>query len=747
MLRIFVNREYLVTCLDRMSRRLILAPLLCLLSLGNQANARSYTAEELAQKTKNSVVTLSHKDRNGDHNGMGTGFVIDENGLIATSLHVIGEARPVNVRFPSGKSYAVESIHAWDRKLDLAVIKIDASGLTPLTLGDSEQLRNGQPVVALGNPMGLEQSIVTGVVSGIREFEHTDMIQLAIPIEPGNSGGPLLDLEGHVHGLLNLKSTVTENLGFATPVSKLKALLAKPNSVPIQRWLRIGALNPDLWQVIMGGQWSQVTGRIKVSGAGSGFGGRALCLRTEKQIELPYEIEVSVKLKDESGAAGLVFCSDGGNCHYGFYPSNGQIRLTRFDGENVFSWNILHQIPSSHYLRNDWNKLRIRHTETSIEGFLNDHLILTSRDKGLGTSRVGLAKFRTTEAEFKGFKLTRSPDFSQPGESEKQEPFDFDSVVGKTIELTNAELLETLREHPQAGQAWLIEEAQQLESEARRLRETGTRLHRLSIAEQLTSELEKPEATINLLKASLLIAKHDKPQLPIKDYLAQARFMANEIKEGLQENDTEAARVARLTNYLFKENGFHGSYFDYSNSANSYLDNVIDDREGLPITLSILFLELGRLLDVEGLSGFPLPFHFLVKHQENNSADSYQLIDVFNAGERMTYADADKLVSRYQATPFRSELLESSSKREIINRMLRNLIGFTQEKNSLAESLPYLDLLIALNPEAANFYLERAWIHLRAGNSIGARTDLQWILDHKPEGINLQRVREALESL
>ncbi len=223
--------------------------------------------------------------------------------------------------------------------------------------------------------------------------------------------------------------------------------------------------------------------------------------------------------------------------------------------------------------------------------------------------------------------------------------------------------------------------------------------------------------------------------------------MADEIKASFGNDDTDRIRLSRLIDYLFKENGFHGSYFDYSNSANSYLDNVIDDREGLPITLSVLFLELGRLIELEGLSGFPLPFHFLVKYQKTNSNDEARLIDVFNAGETLTYADADKLVSRYQNTPFNSERLESSSKQEIINRMLRNLIGFTQEKQSLAASLPYLDLLIALNPETANFYLERAWIHLRAGNAPGARKDLQWILDHKPAGINLQRVREALASL
>jgi serine protease Do len=722
-----------------------IASVVCFLLAVDQAVAETYTAEQLAARTRPSIVTLTHKDRNGDHNGMGTGFVIDSNGLIATSLHVIGEARPVQVRFASGKQYDVESIHAWDRKLDLAVIKIDATDLEPLRLGDSDQLRNGQPVVAVGNPMGLEQSIVAGVVSGIREFEHSEMIQLAIPIEPGNSGGPLLDMQGRVHGLLNLKSTVTENLGFATPVSQLKLLLAKPNTVPIERWLRIGALRPDQWNVTMGAHWSQVTGRIKVTGTGDGFGGRALCLRREEPDQFPYEMEVSIKLKDESGAAGLVFGSNGGARHFGFYPSNGQIRLTRFDGENVFSWNILHQIQTPFYRSGDWNHLLIRHTSDLIEGYLNGHLILTSKDRGLPIGKIGLAKFRETEAEFKGFRFSRTSEAQDSAVRSAQRGTNFRTSLGPATGLPDGELLKALLDTPDEGQAWLLEEAQKLELEAKRLRQARQKLHRLSVSKKLSEELGKSEDQIDLLRAALLVSKHDNPDVSVEDYLEQIRRMADEILESIDSEHDEQEKLTELISYLFHQNGFHGSYFDYRNNANSYLDNVIDDREGLPITLSVLFLELGRRIQLDGLSGFPLPYHFLVKHETTKG--DYRLIDVFNSGESMTYSEADNFVSQHQKGPFRSDLLVSSSKKEIINRMLRNLLAFTQAEESLATSLPYLDLLITLNPSTASFYLERAWIHLRSGNSDGARHDLQWILDHESEGINIPRVREALESL
>jgi len=95
-------------------------------------------------------------------------------------------------------------------------------------LGDSDSLKQGSHVVAMGNPQGLEFSVVEGVVSARRDFEVAEMIQLAMPVEPGNSGGPLLDLQARVHGILTLKSAVTRNLGFAMPINTLKPLLEKP---------------------------------------------------------------------------------------------------------------------------------------------------------------------------------------------------------------------------------------------------------------------------------------------------------------------------------------------------------------------------------------------------------------------------------------------------------------------------------------------------------------------------------------
>ena len=146
----------------------------------------------IAARAKDSVVVISHFGREGKSDGLGTGFVISTNGLIATSLHVIGEGRPITLETTDGRHPEVLEIHAWNRHYDLAILKVKGPLPPAIPLGDSDLLKQGEEVVAIGNPLGLEHSVVHGVVSARREIEGVDMIQVAIPIEPGNSGGPLM---------------------------------------------------------------------------------------------------------------------------------------------------------------------------------------------------------------------------------------------------------------------------------------------------------------------------------------------------------------------------------------------------------------------------------------------------------------------------------------------------------------------------------------------------------------------------
>ena len=240
----------------------------------------SEAIRDLVRRTRNSVVMITVAGRDGREAGIGTGFVVGADGLIATNLHVIGEARPITVRFPDGRELPVTEIYASDHQLDLAVLRVSDQGLQPLPLAwtENEKVAQGQSIVALGNPMGLRDSVVSGVVSGHRQIDGRRMLQIAMPIEPGNSGGPVLDLRGRVVGIVTLKSMITPNLGFAIEIAELQALLSHPNPIPMNRWETIGSLDPTRWSPRLGARWQQRAGKIVVSEAGEGFGGaRSVC--------------------------------------------------------------------------------------------------------------------------------------------------------------------------------------------------------------------------------------------------------------------------------------------------------------------------------------------------------------------------------------------------------------------------------------------------------------------------------------
>jgi serine protease Do len=698
--------------------------------------------ETLTASALKSLVVISHTDREGNEAGVGAGFIISRDGLIATSLHVIGEARPITVRLASGRRYSATAVQAWDRNFDLAIIQIDATDLPALPLGDSDTLKQGAPVIALGNPLGLERSVVQGIVSARREVEGSEMIQIAIPIEPGNSGGPLLDLKGRVQGILTLKSALTANLGFATPVNLLKALRDKPNRVPINRWLTIGALNPKDWATVMGGRWSQKTGRIRVEEEGEGFGGRALCLWQNKLPPRPYEVAVSVKLDDESGAAGLVFGSDGNDQHYGFYPSAGQLRLTRFEGPNVFQWTILKQQSIPAYRRGEWNHLRIRLEAEKILCYINGHLAIESRDDVLPDGQVGLAKFRDTRAEFKHFQV--GTNLTLPPAS----PALADALQRRISEAGAAPdpgLLAELEAQGPAGAHALKTQAEQLEIRARQLRRLAADLHGQQVQAELVRTLDQPEEKIDLARAALLIAKLDNEDLDIDLYREQISVMAREIRSNLPAAAGPTEKLTALKAYLFVDNGFHGSRSDYYNRANSYLSAVLDDREGLPITLAVLFLELAQRIGLDGVAGLPLPGHFMVKFTPKTGTD--EIIDVFDGGRTVGRTEAQQRVFEVTGQGFRDSDYKIATKREIVIRMLNNLLGIAQRSDAVVDGARYLNVLLALSPDSATHRLQRAQLRLRNRDLPGAKEDFKWLLDHPPEEMNLDRIAELYRSL
>jgi serine protease Do len=699
--------------------------------------AEETPAERLAREARDSVTLITVAGRDSQRLQLGAGFIISEDGLIATNAHVIGEGRPITVQLADERKFQATAVHAWDRHLDLAVIRIDAQGLKPLMLADSSEVDQGEPVVVVGNPHGLRHSVVGGVISGIREFDEQKMLQLAIPVEPGNSGGPVLDGQGRVLGVVTRKSAVSENLAFAVESNTLKSLLEKPNPVPMERWLTIGRLDRRRWKPLFGADWRQQAGRIQVEGTGNGFGGRSLCLWQEPPPEMPFEAAVAVKLDDEAGAAGLVFHSDGGDLHYGFYPSNGKLRLSRFDGPVVFAWQVLAEVPSEHYRPGEWNRLKVRVEEGKIACYVNDRLVIESDDDQLTAGKVGLAKFRETKAEFKRFQVAK--EISDAGLS----PERLAELAARVEALPplaslQPEDLGPLKEDAAPASQLLRARADELEEKAAELRRLAGEIHTQAVAARLANVVDN-ERDKGLAKAALLIALLDDSEVDVEAYLRALERMAEEIRSSLPDDADEAARLAALTDYLFQQNGFHGSRTNYYHQANSYLNQVIDDREGLPITLSVLFIELGWRLDLN-IEGVGLPGHFVVRHVPEEGEP--QLIDVFDGGKPMSRREAEMRVLAYAGRQATEDDLAAADERAIVVRMLANLLGVAQERDDKEAMLRYLEAIVAVRPDAVQERGLRAIIRQQTGRRDAALADLDWFLEHRPEGLDLDRIRE-----
>lgn len=171
------------------------------------------TVEEVA---KNSSATVQIKT----DDGTGSGFIIDARGYIVTNYHVIAGAKEMKVLLEDGTEYTEVFITDYSRENDLAMIKINAQDLPYCILGDSENVQRGEKVVAIGSPYDLVNSVTTGIISRI-DAEH---LQFDAALNPGNSGGPLLNMYGEVIGVNYAKYVDGEALSFAIPVNKVKAL-------------------------------------------------------------------------------------------------------------------------------------------------------------------------------------------------------------------------------------------------------------------------------------------------------------------------------------------------------------------------------------------------------------------------------------------------------------------------------------------------------------------------------------------
>ena len=208
-------------------------------SSSNNASGTSLSYADIAKETMDSVVEIQTETMSTNklfaqavESGAGSGFILSEDGYIVTNNHVIEGANTITVKTRDGKSYNAKLIGT-DSSTDLAVIKIDATGLKPAVLGNSSELQVGDTAIAIGNPLGeLGGTVTTGIVSALDREVTIDnqtmhLLQTNAAINPGNSGGGLFNDQGELIGIVNAKSSGSniEGLGFAIPIDRTKDVI------------------------------------------------------------------------------------------------------------------------------------------------------------------------------------------------------------------------------------------------------------------------------------------------------------------------------------------------------------------------------------------------------------------------------------------------------------------------------------------------------------------------------------------
>jgi regulator of sirC expression with transglutaminase-like and TPR domain len=256
-----------------------------------------------------------------------------------------------------------------------------------------------------------------------------------------------------------------------------------------------------------------------------------------------------------------------------------------------------------------------------------------------------------------------------------------------------------------------------------------------------------PDDAIDLGQASLLIARLEYPDLEVGEYLKQLDQMASTIRNRLRGGEGFTSLVGHLNRLLFDEMGFQGNRREYYDPRNSFLNDVLDRRIGIPISLSTIYIEVGRRIGLP-IAGVAFPGHFLVRYMGLDVTTEI-LIDPYNRGVILTEAECRKRIQdtfQGQLT-FRPEFLKRVRTREILERMLMNLKMIYQGQRDFHRALKTQQLLLAIHPDRPTEIRDRGLIYYRLACLGQAARDLDTYLKAVPSAPDADELRRRLKEL
>jgi regulator of sirC expression with transglutaminase-like and TPR domain len=253
-----------------------------------------------------------------------------------------------------------------------------------------------------------------------------------------------------------------------------------------------------------------------------------------------------------------------------------------------------------------------------------------------------------------------------------------------------------------------------------------------------------PDAAIDLARAALLIACQEYPDLEIPRYVARLDSLGAALQARLSAAPADA-QVQGLNDYLFSELGFRGNNQDYYDPRNSYLNDVLDRRLGIPITLSTVYIEVGRRagLAVEGVG---LPGHFIVRV---GAGGADVLVDPFHGGVRLTERDCQERLDRVYGGRVKvvPEMLAPCGRRYMLERILRNLKAIHLKADDHLRALRIVDLLLRVQPDSAEDLRDRGLLYAALECYRLAAADLDAYLVRAPATPDAAELRRTIEDL
>jgi regulator of sirC expression with transglutaminase-like and TPR domain len=254
-----------------------------------------------------------------------------------------------------------------------------------------------------------------------------------------------------------------------------------------------------------------------------------------------------------------------------------------------------------------------------------------------------------------------------------------------------------------------------------------------------------PDNAIPLAEAALLVACEEYPQLELSPYLDQLDDIARIANRDIRPDDTPHETVAKINVVLYETFGFRGNSADFYDPRNSFLNDVLDRRVGIPITLAAVYLEVSRRLNFP-IAGVGLPGHFMVKYADR---EQEFFLDVFNKGEILSREECQKRIEDQTGEPIElsERFLARMTNGKILLRMLNNLKQIYLKAQAFDKGLAIVDMMIMVEPEESEQYRDRGLLRLQLRQFEGAKKDFDHYLRLVPEPADKDMVQDRLKEL